>query len=363
MSNQSMTRGQQRRNARRTHGFTLIELVVAMLLGLIVIGGVSSVFLAGQQTYRTNEALGDVEDGSRTAFELLSRDIRNAGLTGCDDTSGRIANVINPNSSGNTYWYANWNYALQGFDDASTDPALTGITGDGTPVKGTSSIELLSTASSDVVVTWNTSNGSGSPGNFAINAPSSLLATGQIIMVCDFNQATILQITSYSGNQRVIHNSGSGTPGNCTKGMGLPVVCSANGNNHDYANNGRVAILTAVDWYIGTSSKASSGKSLYRLTVSYSSGSPTFTPVEMVRNVTGMTINYLQSSGTPSVGVMPGALPGTGFVTATNVTNWANVYAAQATLTVQSSFTRASVNATPLSRPFTSTTAVRNRTP
>src|SRR5215469_8159464 len=100
MSERPMIRKQRQnsavRLAGRADGFTLIELMVAMLLGLVVIGGVTSVFLAGQQTYRSNEALGDVEQGSRTAFELLSRDIRNAGNTGCDTSSGRVANVVNP---------------------------------------------------------------------------------------------------------------------------------------------------------------------------------------------------------------------------------------------------------------------------
>ena len=45
---------------RPSAGFTLIELMIAMLLGLIVIAGVTSVFLATQRSYRTNEALGDV---------------------------------------------------------------------------------------------------------------------------------------------------------------------------------------------------------------------------------------------------------------------------------------------------------------
>ena len=54
-------------------GFTVVELMIAMLLGLIVIGGVVSVFLANQRTYRTNQALGDVQDSSRIAFELMAR--------------------------------------------------------------------------------------------------------------------------------------------------------------------------------------------------------------------------------------------------------------------------------------------------
>lgn len=336
--------------ARRTRGFTLIELMVAMLLGLIVIGGVISVFLAGQQTYRTNEALGDVEEGSRTAFELLARDIRNAGLTGCDNTSGRVANTLNNTS----LWYANWSDALYGYDDASQDPALSNITANpGVPVAKTSSVHIISTASSDVTVKFTPGSGSSSGGNaasFMINAPTTELAAGDLVMVCDFDHATILQITNYSTNKSstVVHNDGTGTPGNCSKGLGYPTSCSSsNGNHYDFPSNSRIAVLTSSVWYIGTNSL--NGRSLYRVTVGHGSNGTVSTPQEMVRNVTGMKILYLQ----------PGT---TKFDTATNMTNWATVSAAQITLNLQSTNQRASsANSQPLIRTFTSTTTARNR--
>ncbi|MGH8148337.1 MAG: PilW family protein, partial [Rhodanobacteraceae bacterium] len=80
---------------RHATGFTLVELMVAMVLGLIVIAGVTSVFLSGQQSFRTNGALADVQDSSRIAFELMARDIRQAGLTGCNSTNDRIADILN----------------------------------------------------------------------------------------------------------------------------------------------------------------------------------------------------------------------------------------------------------------------------
>src|SRR5579859_2062961 len=83
---------------RRAGGFTLVELMIAMLLGLIVIGGVVSIFAANQQSSYTNTALGEVESSSRAAFELMARDIRDAGLTGCGNNT-RVANVVNGLSS------------------------------------------------------------------------------------------------------------------------------------------------------------------------------------------------------------------------------------------------------------------------
>ncbi|MFK2889817.1 PilW family protein [Dyella flagellata] len=341
-----MTRSRLRHGAtrftQRVHGFTLIEMMVAMLLGLIVIGGVISVFLAGQQTYRTNEALGDVEDGSRTAFELLSRDIRDAGNTGCDTSSGRVANVINPPDP----WYADWNDALIGYDDATADPALSGLS-TGKPVAGMSSVHVISTANSDITIahTPSTSNAS-----FKINAATTDLTTGDLIMICDFDHAAILQITKYNSDDNVVHDSGgNASPGNCSKGLGYPTSCSNPvGNGYAFPPNSRVAVLTSAVWYIGTNPVG--GNSLYRLSVSPGASGMTSTPQEMVRNVVNMKIQYLLPSSTSFVNAA--SIPSTG---------WATVNAAQIKLIVNSTYARAGVNGTALTRTFTSTTTVRTR--
>lgn len=327
---------------RRHGGFTLVELMIAMLLGLIVIGGVTSVFLAGQQTYRANEALGDVADGSRTAFEMLSRDLRDAGLSGCDDTNGRVANVINPPFP----WYADWSNALHGYDDASKDPALTGITGNGAPVPGTSSVHVISTSNTDVTVSWTPAPSSA---DFKVSGSTTDLNSGDLIMVCDFDHATLLQITNYNNsNVDVQHNTGTGTPGDCSKGLGYPTICdNGDGARYSFPGNSRVAKLTAVDWYIGYNPV--NGHSLYRRTVTNVAGTITQASQEMVRNVDNMQINYL--------------VPGSTFGNAASVgANWSTVSAAQVTLKVLSTLQSVNANkAGPIQRVFTSTTAVRNR--
>src|SRR5690554_7701360 len=63
----------------KTAGFTLVELMIALVLGLLVIAGVGSVFLANQNAYRTNVALGEAQESARISFEFLARDIRSAG--------------------------------------------------------------------------------------------------------------------------------------------------------------------------------------------------------------------------------------------------------------------------------------------
>ncbi|HEY6126246.1 MAG TPA: prepilin-type N-terminal cleavage/methylation domain-containing protein, partial [Steroidobacteraceae bacterium] len=105
-------------NRSNNKGFTLIELMISMVLGLVVVGGVISVVLANRRTYNTNEGLSQVQESARTAFELLARDIRQAAGNGCDNTTG-VSNVLNTS----TAWWRDW-YGMEGFESSETDSAV-----------------------------------------------------------------------------------------------------------------------------------------------------------------------------------------------------------------------------------------------
>jgi len=63
-------------------GLTLVELMIAMTLGLIVIGALIAVFVANNQTYRQNEALATLQDNARFALDVITRDLAMAGYWG-----------------------------------------------------------------------------------------------------------------------------------------------------------------------------------------------------------------------------------------------------------------------------------------
>jgi prepilin-type N-terminal cleavage/methylation domain-containing protein len=63
-------------NQSRQTGFTLVELMIALVLGLIVAGGIMSVFVQGRQSYRVDEQIARMQDEARFALDELSRDIR-----------------------------------------------------------------------------------------------------------------------------------------------------------------------------------------------------------------------------------------------------------------------------------------------
>lgn len=64
-------------------GLTLIELMVAIVIGLILTAGVIQIFLGSHQTYRFQEELSRIQENGRFALETLARDVRNADFRGC----------------------------------------------------------------------------------------------------------------------------------------------------------------------------------------------------------------------------------------------------------------------------------------
>ncbi len=321
-------------------GLTLVELMIAMVLGLIVIGGVISVISANRQTYRTNEALSQVQESARTAFELLARDIRQAAATGCGNMD-RVANTLNTGAN----WWQDW-AGIVGYDGATAAPAVAFGNGVGQRVAGTGAILLQGLEGTGLSIEEHEVTSA----NFKINAATTDFVDGDILMACDFDHAAIFQVTNYnSNNVTVVHNTGTGNPGNCSKGLGFPTDCSStNGNPYQFGPNSQIARMTAVTWYIGNNGRPDEGgRSLYRVRLGAGAAVQT---EEVVAGVTNMQFQFREGTAT-TLTTAPG--------------NWDNVNAVEITLTADSADTRVSVdpnvNQGRLQRSFTTMVGLRNR--
>ena len=71
----------------RQTGFSLIELMVALVLGLILTSGVISVYITSKNTYNVNTALGAVQEHGRFSLMFMDPQIRMAGYWGCRKTA------------------------------------------------------------------------------------------------------------------------------------------------------------------------------------------------------------------------------------------------------------------------------------
>jgi len=309
-----------KRLSSRAAGFTLVELMVAMTLGLFLMAGIGSVFVATGQANRSNENLSRLQEAARTAFSLMARDIREAGINDC----GRIERVMNVLGSGAIAppTWATWNEGINGFDQAVAAAGLPSGSGVGERVATEDALQIMKGASRGVSVVATVVASGGTPASMKVT-DSEPFAPGDVAIVCDFTQATIFQITNTNASgadERVVHNTGGVTsPGNCTMGLGwvVPRVCSPAGRPYNYGPNSTILKFESMYWYIGNNGRAASGgTSLFRMRLQNIGGVPTMVPEEVLEGVSGLQFQYL----------VDGAA---GYVDAAAVADWKSVLAVQ----------------------------------
>ncbi|MDF1580787.1 MAG: PilW family protein [Desulfuromonadales bacterium] len=65
---------------KNQRGFTLTEMLVAMVIGMLVASGAYSVFFSTTRTARKQEQVSEIQQNLRVAMERVSQDIRHAGF-------------------------------------------------------------------------------------------------------------------------------------------------------------------------------------------------------------------------------------------------------------------------------------------
>jgi type IV pilus assembly protein PilW len=324
-------------------GVTLVELMVAMVLGLLVVAGAVSLTVANRRSYSTNEGLSQVQESGRTAFELLARDVRQAGILGCDNR-GRIANVLDPAGG---FWWQTW-FGVRGFGGALAGAAPFG-TARGERVAGTDALQTQGLQGAGMTVATHATTSQTITVNGARDA-----VVNDIMVICDFDHATIFQVRGLVGATSFTHTNGGSGPGNCSNGLGFPTVCTVGGTAHAFLRNSLVAPLSATEWYIGQSGRTTdTGRSLFRRRLTRGGA---VAMEELVTDVTDMQIRYRTDSGTAFV---PAATLSTA--------DWSTVVAARISLRVDSGdrniTTTPTANSGRISREFNQVFALRNRVP
>lgn len=75
---------------RAAAGVTLIELMVALLIGTVLVLGLVEVFSASRTAYQLSTGLARVQENGRFAMDFLQRDLRMAGHLGCVNDQARF---------------------------------------------------------------------------------------------------------------------------------------------------------------------------------------------------------------------------------------------------------------------------------
>ena len=87
--------------AQRTpsSGFSLVELMISMVLGLILVGGILTMYLSSKRTLYTTEASSQIQETARFALDRISFDVRMTGFWGCQSHDEQLSSVLHASSS------------------------------------------------------------------------------------------------------------------------------------------------------------------------------------------------------------------------------------------------------------------------
>lgn len=314
MMSKLIKRVNNHKGSNQEQGFSLVELMISMVLGIILIGGVVGVFVTTSRSFNTNEALSEVQTNARIAFEWLAGDIRQAGLLGCDS-------AIEPdNKLVSTAWWAQWGNSIRGYDSSQTDPVSGGRTA------GTDSLVMVGAQGIAYSVEENTP--AGTFNQIKLMTDGEFTSDDNFI-VCDPGNALIAKVGSYSAGAKTVTVDSGGSP-----------------LEHEFKKNSMMSFFGANAWYVAPTPGVAGSNSLFRR--SKEKNTAAILNNEMVRGVSDMKLRYHRRNRAQ-------------FETATSIgTNWSEVDAVEVTLTLRSS-QNASVDSEPIERTFSMVTALRNR--
>ena len=310
-------------------GISLVETLVALVLGLAMVSVAFNLYVSNRSVFRQIEGMVRLQESASVAAALLEADIRHAAGTLCRNNPPTTTLLNTPSP---TKWleyrlhyppqpYAYWQrldgqglLGLHGYESINTDPIVGDkrLAGD--------SISLMSDNMGKVArvtapATYASSNdGLTGSYNFPVDNASGF-PVGTVALACDYTRAVLFQVTASASSTITLDTNSSLSPGNCAVTMkrgklpGQPVAAMEGdyscyggqgmnphfGKMYAFGPGSMVAEHTFHHWYIGRKTNTTDGLSLYRVSMGYdSNGTPTLSAAEeMVQDVTDMQIEYL----------------------------------------------------------------------
>jgi type IV pilus assembly protein PilW len=312
-------------------GLSLIEIMIALLIGAFLLGGVLQIFIGSKQTYRMQENLSRLQENGRLALDFLANDIRMAGYQGCPSLRNVTPNVIagvpvipalteNTFVSGAENIAANWNANACGAGNVC--------------IANTDAISLIY------------SDSCGGNLNIAmadVSADIKIPATNSCSISA--NKAVLVSNCSFGDIFRAINDASTTVQ--------HPTL------NIAYGTDAELFIYRTYSYFIRESTGGFPGRSLWRLDNTRATSSSN--PVELIEGIENMQIFYGVDTDAAST---PGYGSANYYVPANNVANIAQVVSIRITLTARTIDGNLTTTGDGrIRRDFTSTIGLRNRLP
>ncbi|MBF0114021.1 MAG: PilW family protein [Magnetococcales bacterium] len=233
-----------RKSDHRQHqaGFSLLELMIALTVGLLLLSGLLTLFNSTKQTYQWNTQLARLQENGRLAMELLTREIRHTGYWGCTGQSTLNNLLVTPN---NLSWLTI--ERIHGYDHlqpGSLPSALQGLAVPGNDVIVLSGMDFSqrTLASHDACAA-----------QFTL-AQTHDLQANELVALSDCQQTVLLQITQANGSNRTLNHAASGgSIGNRSDCLGGDCSGSCASSWYQFAPGTPLAPLRSIAFFVGNS--------------------------------------------------------------------------------------------------------------
>ncbi|MGB1297075.1 MAG: PilW family protein [Psychrobium sp.] len=265
-------------------GFSIVELLIALVISVATIGGLFSIYLNTRTAQDVTEASSRVQESGRFAMEYLKRDIRMIGYRGCASNNAPSTTV---NSKGVPAGYDPIESELVAYtieDDWENGTQFEGQTGVTSKIKkGTDAIYIARMSSMSAQLIEKQSDSSA---NIKVNQSSGVsFEQNEIIYISDCVTADIFTVTNTTndndGTITLAHAQGTNTTNNLSKA---------------YQSNANIARYQATLYFIGdTGRKNINGSTIYALfqtVVDFGSSTKKYDTQELIEGVENMKILY-----------------------------------------------------------------------
>lgn len=271
-------------------GLTLIELMIALTLSLVLLAGVIQIFIANKASYRMTEAHSRLQENARFALDILTRDVRSAGYTGCRTIENMnvvtIAKAPVPAVMNATTIINGLNAETSSTWNIAPDATL------GTVVGGTDviTIQRATGCGGNLIGNIGSSNG-----NIQIYSPNSCnISANDVLVIADCEDAHVFRAANVSDgtNKQTIAHSNSVNEANhfCTSYASLPDPgACATGEAKLYTYDAELFLFRAYTYYIRNGINGT--PALWRLDHSQTSGTAS-NPIELIEGIENMQITY-----------------------------------------------------------------------
>lgn len=191
---------------RRAAGFSLVELILALALGLIVVTGIVQLFVGNSQTYNILNGQARMQESARFALDFITRAARRAGYFGCAHSEGNLVWALTGGAVANSNLVPEFDVtrAVAGFDDVANQAQVATLptTTDNRMIAGNGIDTAAIRPGTDVLVVrslevpgWRLTDELFPTGNPQISNQTEI-AANDIVMVANCEQAAVFRVTA-----------------------------------------------------------------------------------------------------------------------------------------------------------------------